>query len=70
MNTDDVIMSLTDKAALAEVLTLLEAKEHEDRCPRIRDDYDCTCGRDALIYRVEQLYDAIVEPPVVMGPPL
>jgi hypothetical protein len=61
MNTSDVIDSLPDKEVLAEVLDILEWREHRDDCPRIRDDYDCTCGRDSLIFRVEQMYDRLAD---------
>jgi hypothetical protein len=61
MNTSDVIESLPDKGVLAEVLDILEREEHEFDCPRIWDDFDCTCGRDALISRVEQMYDRLTD---------
>jgi hypothetical protein len=59
MNTSDVIERLPDWGVLAEVLEILELTEHKFDCPRIRDDFDCTCGRDALIARVERMQDDI-----------
>lgn len=60
MNTSDVIDNYTDAQVLAEVLTILQKREHKADCAGQRIDA-CSCGRDSLIHRVEQMQDELTE---------
>ena len=45
------------REAAATALYWMESADHLFNCPRIRDDYDCTCGRDEAIQALYGVFE-------------